>query len=222
MCHMAAWIAPSLSISIKHGWAIPTRIYRNNSQFYIIQVFEFPLKIFNVLGAALLYYYWLILQQLHHSAAEPDKSAQTLHIDRRPKIWILFSRDYGNSLGKSQQQASQTDKPERTHLSCTENTAVAVCKTLVPQLTATRESVSQGISMSCSSACGWISNTMLKVNCHAQSFPVLNWKTGQNPKYLITDHYYLEGVITFFFFAQVIGARGCVRPERAIKSYFES
>lgn len=105
MSHMAAWIAPSLSISIIRGWAIPTRIYRNNSQLYIIQVFEFPLKIFSVLGAALLYYYWLILQELHHSAAEPDKSAQTLHIDRRPKIWILFSKDYGNSLGKSQQQA---------------------------------------------------------------------------------------------------------------------
>lgn len=38
---------------------------------------------------------------------------------RRPKISIVFSKDSGNSLGKSQQQPSQT---ERTQLSCTMKT----------------------------------------------------------------------------------------------------
>lgn len=90
-----------------------------------------------------------------HSAAKPDKSAQTLHIDRRPKTSILFSKDYGKQLG----QITTAGVPDRSTRENSvelyhENTAVAVGKTLVLQLTATRESVSQGISMSCSSARG--------------------------------------------------------------------
>lgn len=85
-------------------------------QFCIIQVSEFPFKIFNVLGAALLHFYWLIF-----ATAEPEESTQTLHTGD-PKFQLFFSKDSGNSLGKSQQQHSQTDQPERTQLSCTMKT----------------------------------------------------------------------------------------------------
>lgn len=126
--------------------------YTENSQFYIIQVFEFPLKIFNVLSAALLHYYWPIFATAASLTHQQSLKSQHKLYRQETQNFILFSKYNGNSLGKSQQQASHTDKPENSVELYHENTAVSVCRTLGLQLTATRESVSQGIWMSCSSA----------------------------------------------------------------------
>lgn len=120
---------------------------------------------------------------------------------RRPKISIDLFYFFFQRLWKQLGQITTAGFPDRSTRENSvelyhENTAVAVL--VLPLTAATRENVSQGISMSCSSACGSMSNTVLKVDYHVQSLPVLNWKTGQNPKYFITDHYYLEAVLTLY------------------------
>lgn len=99
---------------------------------------------------------------------------------RRPKISIVFFQRLWKQLGQITTAAfpdrsTRENSVELYH----ENTAVAVCRTVVLQLTATRASVSQGISVSRCSACAWMPNTELKVDCHAQSFPVLNWRLNR-------------------------------------------
>lgn len=169
--------------------------YTENSQFYIIQVSEFPLKIFNVLSAALLHYYWLIFATAASLTHQQSLKSQHKLYRQETQNFILFSKYNGNSLGKSQQQASRELswavpwKHSCVHL---QNFGAAIDSYKGKCVTGNLDVMQQCLNI------GWMSNTVLKINCHAQSLLVLNWQTGQNPKYLITAHHYLEAELTLY------------------------
>lgn len=102
-------------------------------------MFEFPLKIFNVLGAALLHYYWLIFAPAASLTQQRSLASQhKLYIySGDPKFQFFFPKTMETTTAGFPDRSTREDSVELCH----ENTAGAVCKTLVLQLTATRGSV---------------------------------------------------------------------------------